>query len=272
MSAANEAVLDRYADAKNRHDVEAILELCHPDCAYRSVGLPGEVRGTEQLRAFYTALFQALPDYRGDFDGRAFTGDTAAVWGRFGGTLEGELQGLPASGQPIEVPVVFMVTFKDGVIAEDVGYFDVRMLAEQAGAPEVDAAALARAADWVRRFGEAWGDPTPERLGDLVHPHTSNLYPFMEEAADRDGVIDFFRVTLATMPDLRLEVLRWGAQDDYVLIEWSASATIGGELRTWQGADRFTLEGDKGIEGRAYYDSHPIREAMAAAAGAPAAA
>jgi steroid delta-isomerase-like uncharacterized protein len=271
VSAANESALDLYAEAKNRHDVDAILELCHPDCAYRSVGLPGEVRGTDQLRAFYTALFGALPDYRGDFDGRAFTGETAAVWGRFGGTLEGELQGLPASGQRIEVPVVFMVTFKDGLIVEDVGYFDVRTLAEQAGAPPVHAAALARAADWVRRFEEAWADPTPDRLADLVHPHTSNVYPFMDEAVDRDGLIEFFRLTFAAMPDLRLEVLRWGAQEDYVLVEWSATATIGGEQRTWQGADRFTLEGDKGIEGRAYYDSHPVREAMAAAR-APAAA
>jgi steroid delta-isomerase-like uncharacterized protein len=267
----NEQVLERYAEAKNAHDVEAILEVCHPECSYESVGLPGVVRGADQLRAFYTALFEALPDYRGDFDGRSFSGDVATVWGRFGGTLEGELQGLPASGRRIEVPVVFLVTFRDGLIASDVGYFDTQTLAEQAGAPPVDAAAQARAADWVRRFGEAWADPTPERLVELVHPHTSNLYPFMDEAADRDGLLDFFRLTFAATPDLRLEVTRWGAQDDYVLVEWSATATIGGERLSWQGADRFTLDGDRGIEGRAYYDSHPLREAMAAA-GAPAAA
>ena len=264
-----EQVLDTYAAAKNAHDIDAALAVCTDDCVYRSVGLPGEVRGKEALSAFYAALFQALPDYRGDFDGRAFEGEsTAVVWGRFGGTLQGEFNGLPASGQRIDVPVTFVVTFRDGLIASDVGYFDVRTFAEQAGAPQADDAHQARAADWVRRFGEAWAAPTPERLAALVHPHTSNLYPFMESAQDRDGLIEFFKTTLTTLPDLELRVTRWAAREDYVLVEWDATATIGGERRQWQGADRFTLEGERGIEGRAYYDSHPIREALTAGVAA----
>lgn len=263
-----EQVLDTYTAAKNAHDIDAALAVCTDDCVYRSVGLPGEVRGKDALRAFYTALFQAIPDYKGEFDGRAINGDTAAVWGRFGGTLEGELNGLPATHNAIDVPVTFVVTFRDGLIASDVGYFDLRTLAEQAGAPKTDDAHQARAADWVRRFGEAWADPTPERLAGLVHPHTSNLYPFMESAQDRDGLIDFFRVTLTTLPDLTLEVTRWAAREDYVLVEWNARATIAGEPRAWQGADRFTLDGDRGIEGRAYYDSHLVREALSAGAAA----
>jgi steroid delta-isomerase-like uncharacterized protein len=262
---SNEQVLDAYAAAKNAHDVDAALAVCTDDCVYRSVGMPGEVRGKEALSAFYTALFASIPDYRGEFDGRAFDGDSAAVWGRFGGTVEGELFGVPVTGGKVEVPVTFLVTFRDGLIASDVGYFDVRTLAEQAGAPPTDDAHQLRAADWVRRFGEAWADPTPERLLTLVHPHTSNLYPFMDAPQDGDGLRQFFETTLATLPDLRLEVTRWAARDDYVLVEWNARATIGGEPREWQGADRFTLDGDRGVEGRAYYDSHIVREAMRAA-------
>lgn len=35
---------------------------------------------------------------------------------------------------------------------------------------------------------------------------------------------------------------------------------------SWQGADRFKLEGERCVEGRAYFDSYPLRQALEAAA------
>jgi steroid delta-isomerase-like uncharacterized protein len=125
--------LERYAAAKNRHDVDAILALCDESCYYESVGIEGRVQGKDALGKFYSALFGALPDYYGDFDGRAVSGDTVVVWGRFGGTMLGEYLGNAPTGRRIEVPVAFVCTFRDGLLTSDTGYFDVRTFSEQAG-------------------------------------------------------------------------------------------------------------------------------------------
>jgi steroid delta-isomerase-like uncharacterized protein len=257
------SVLNAYAIAKNAHDVDAILAVCHPQASYESVGLPGRVEGLDALRAFYTAFFKALPDYRGDFDGEAIAGNTAVVWGRFSGTVEGEFMGLPATGRRIEVPVTFVCTFEHGLLKSDVGYFDAGRRFEQAGVePPTPAAAF------VERFADAWSAPTPERLVALVDCKSTFLYPFMTEPVDRDGLRDYFANALTAMPDLRLEVRRWAAHGDDVLIEWSAGATVGGEQVEWDGADRFSFDGERVVEARSYYDTEPIRAALSAPAAA----
>ena len=51
-----------------------------------------------------------------------------------------------------------------------------------------------------------------------------------------------------------------------MLIEFSASATVDGRPLTWQGADRFTLDGERCISGRSYFDTAPLLAAVASAA------
>lgn len=62
----------------------------------------------------------------------------------------------------------------------------------------------------------------------------------------------------ALVPDFRIRVRRWAGRDDFVLVEWTASATWGGEFVEWGGTDRFTLRGDRAIEGVAYFDTQPL--------------
>lgn len=129
-------VLTRYADAKNRHDLDVILSLCAPDCYYENVPLGNRIQGVDTLRVFYTALFDALPDYFGEFDGTAYNEDSAVVWGRFGGTLSGRFLGLEVeAGRRIAIPVTFVCTFRDGLLVGELGYFDAATLAEQVGLP-----------------------------------------------------------------------------------------------------------------------------------------
>ena len=262
-----EAVLETYAAAKNRHDVDAALACCHDDASYETAGMPGRVAGKPALRAFYSQLFQLLPDYRAEFHGRAIDGDVAVVWGRFGGTV---------GDRRIDLPVTFVCTFRDGLLASDVGYFDWSSFLAQAGPPlrataEAPAGRLAAAAAWVDRFAAFWQAPSPERVPDLVHAHTVSLYPGMAEPTDRDGVVAWFRMTLAMMPDLRLEVLRWAATGDDILIEWRATATLRGARTTWDGVDRFRLAGDKAIEGRVYFDTMRVLGGPPAVLATPAA-
>lgn len=259
-----EQVLDAYAEAKNRHEVQAAVALCHPDGYYEGVGIPGRVQGHEALTAFYTRFFELLPDYHAEFQGRAIAGDTAVVWGRFTGTVSAPLfDGAPIGGR-VDVPVSFVCTFRDGLVYSDTGYLDAATLYRQAGLriPSLDA--YTSAAAFVARFAERWTAPEPERFRDLLHPDTRNLYPGMTEPQGPDEIVDWLKNAVRTFPDLKLGVTRWATDGEAVLIEFDASATVAGRPMTWQGADRFVLEGKRCIEGRSYFDTQPIRLAMEA--------
>jgi steroid delta-isomerase-like uncharacterized protein len=128
---------EAYVDAKSRHDLDAIVDLCTEDSFYESagVGAPPTV-GKEALREYYDAFFASLPDYHAEFDGVAYGEDTAVVWGHFGGTTTDSLLGMPVEpGRELRVPVTFVCTFRDGLLAGDRGYFDLVTICRQSGIP-----------------------------------------------------------------------------------------------------------------------------------------
>ena len=133
-----EQLVQAYAAAKDAHDPDAALAFCHDDCFYESVPLGQRVQGKENLKLFYEALFQAFPDYQAAFDGLASGENSIVVWGIFRGTMCGPCLGIPPTGRSFEVPVVFVVTFRDGLIASDRGFFDLATLCEQLGIPLQD--------------------------------------------------------------------------------------------------------------------------------------
>ena len=141
-----ERALRSYADAKNRHDVDAIVAARSEDCFDLSTPTGLRVEGRDGIRGYFTAFFEAVPDYYGDFDGAAFGDDTAVVWGRFGGTASGSFAGVEIDGsRRLEVPCTFVCTFRDGLLVSDVYYFDAATLAAQAGVP-LDAVRVAEVA------------------------------------------------------------------------------------------------------------------------------
>jgi ketosteroid isomerase-like protein len=126
-----------------------------------------------------------------------------------------------------------------------------------------------RAAAWARLFSEAWAEGNFERLLAVLAPDARVLYPPMPEATDREGLRQFFERAYVRMPDLRFRLVDWAARGDAVFVEWVATATIGDQRLSWEGADRFTF-GDDGqiVEARAYYDPRALLAALQAGAGA----
>lgn len=250
------AVLARYAEAKNRHDVDAALDVCTDDCFYESVALGARVEGREALHAFYTDLFSRLPDYFGRFDGVAYGDDSAVVWGRFGGTAPG--------GRKVEVPVTFVCTFRDGRIASDVGYFDAATLAEQSGVP-LTVLRPSPAGAFAAEFARVWAAPRPEEFPPLLQPDAVTHWPGVGEVRADQYPEPVARI-LELFPDLSLEVVDHAATADGVMIAWRASATVGGEAREWSGVDRFVLRDGRVAGGEITFDTAIVTEALAAAA------
>jgi len=265
-TSANQEALDRYVAAKNRGDVEAALAACTDDYRYESVGMGAPVAGKEAARAFYTALFKSLPDYHGEFDGVVHGDDAIVAWGRFGGTLAEDLVGIPVErGRRLSVPVSFVCTFRDGLLATDTGYFDVATLASQAGVP------LGRLRPspgdvFAARFAEFWSDPDLDRIHEYVAHDMVATFPTADEpTVGVDAYRAQLQAGLTLAPDLRLAVLDHLADGDRVAIDWRATCTIGGEPVAFEGTDRFRIRDGLAAEARVVYDTRPLVEAAAAA-------
>jgi len=116
-----------------------------------------------------------------------------------------------------------------------------------------------RAADFVRRFVEFWQAPAVERLDTVLAPDARLSAPLVSTTSGLAAGKRTFAELFALIPDITVEVHRWGATSDGVLIEFTVGGTAGGAPVSWQSVDRFVL-GEDGLatERFTYFDSLPL--------------
>ena len=115
---------------------------------------------------------------------------------------------------------------------------------------------------FVQRFTELWAAPQPDDYATLWHADGTLLHPGMAAPIGADEIPGYVERLLAALPDITLTPKSWAAQGAVVLIEWTITATFRDRKVSWDGADRFTLRGDRAVEGVAYFDTLPIWRAI----------
>ena len=115
---------------------------------------------------------------------------------------------------------------------------------------------------FVDRFTMLWDRPEPDAYASLWHDDGTLLHPGMEAPIPASEIPDYVRRLTKALPDIRLTPLTWAGRGDDVLIEWEITATFKGRAFSWRGADRFTLRGERAVEGIAYFDTFPIWAAV----------
>jgi len=107
------ALLDRFADAWNRHDLEALMSMMTDDCVFQaSAGSDVDGQRSEgplAVRAAYAAVFAAFPDAHWA-DARHFIAGSRAV-------SEWTFTGTHTDGTRVEVTGCDLFTLRDGRIA-----------------------------------------------------------------------------------------------------------------------------------------------------------
>jgi steroid delta-isomerase-like uncharacterized protein len=132
------AVAGRMLEAWNAHDVEAILELVHPDIVWTDPTVPEPVHGKEAMRKELRNNFTAFPDFHVASDEFQLYVDTpsqtaASTW-TFTGTMTGPLDiGVPATGRAVRMRGADQVRYRDGLISEYTQFYDSYDLMEQMG-------------------------------------------------------------------------------------------------------------------------------------------
>ena len=104
--------LAEFADAWNRHDIEALMSFMHDDCQFHAVAGPDLLGrsfvGRAQVREGFQLAWQTFPDAAW-LDGDCFVCGDRAV-------LESTFKGTKADGTRIEARMVDVLTFRDGKI------------------------------------------------------------------------------------------------------------------------------------------------------------
>ena len=105
-------LLDRFADAWNRHDLGALMSMMTDDCVFEASAGPQvngqRSQGPEAVRAAFAAVFEAFPDARWT-NPRHFIAGTRAV-------SEWTFIGTHKDGKRVEVNGCDLFTLPDGKI------------------------------------------------------------------------------------------------------------------------------------------------------------
>ena len=92
-----------------------------------------DCHGTAEIRDYFEAIFEAIPDLAVEMLAIVEQGDEVFVRWRLSGTQQGRLQGLEGTGRRIRLDGVDHFTFRDGRIASNFVIFDQTQWGRQIG-------------------------------------------------------------------------------------------------------------------------------------------
>jgi len=128
-----QALVEGYARAKCRADVDGALAFCHPDFRLETVSFDLASRDRVETAAHLHAFFQVFPDYHASLDELTFSGRAVGCWGTVRMTMRGDLLGVPASGRTATLPFFSAFAIADGLLTEERFFFDLATLCDQLG-------------------------------------------------------------------------------------------------------------------------------------------
>jgi len=132
----------------------------------------------------------------------------------------------------------------------------------------METTSLDRAAEFVEFFADGWriGATQPERFfahfGGRLTAAAVMIQPLSRVFRGPQGLRALFGPLFGVMPDLRGEVVRWGATEDGVLIELALRGTLRGRPVEWTTVDRIILREGVIAERRSYFDPLPLLRAL----------
>lgn len=128
-----EDVATRYFAAVTARDVEGML-TCWAPGGRENIRGQMDGRAPEDVRAFFTNLFDAVPDFLLEVESMTADDDRVAVRWRARGTfVRGEVGGYAAHGGPIALEGIDELQVRDGLIVENNAFPDNIAFARQLG-------------------------------------------------------------------------------------------------------------------------------------------
>lgn len=137
MSDKTEELARKLYKAFNDHDLDATVELTHPDATLSYVGSDEVLHGKDVLKQDTERWLGAFPDGKVTIDNIVTSGTTAVVeltgHGTHTGTLVGPAGSVPATGKSVTMPFCEVLEFRDDKVIAFRSYFDSGLLMTQLG-------------------------------------------------------------------------------------------------------------------------------------------
>jgi ketosteroid isomerase-like protein len=110
-------------------------------------------------------------------------------------------------------------------------------------------------AAFVRRFAEAWAEPTVDGIVALTHPDATFTQPLTVTVRGHAAVANMLDELLSTFPDLRGELVSWApVDDDTVFVELRMRGTFGRRQVDWVTVDKIELRDGLIVSRTAHFD------------------
>ena len=132
----NKAVVRRYfEEAWNKQNLDVVDEIIAPDLLDHEVDGSEQKSGPEDVKSYLAGYYlKALPDVDITVEFQIAEGDMVLTYVTVRGTHQGELLGVPATGNPIEVTGMSVDRIERGKIVEGWVSWDQLGLLKQLGA------------------------------------------------------------------------------------------------------------------------------------------
>lgn len=115
----NKALVNAFAEAGNKSDLEAFDRLLAPDFVRHCEATPDvTVTTCEDFKEFYRETALTFPDQQMILTTLVAEGDRVAFWGKFSGTQSGPMGPFPPTGKRMESDCAGIFRIEDGRIAE----------------------------------------------------------------------------------------------------------------------------------------------------------
>ena len=129
-----EALVARCQEAFDQHDAVALADEHSATCVMDSLTAGAEVKGREAVANIYKAWFQGFPDLVVAPEELLVDGAWFARRYTLTGTDTGGFLGLPATGKPFRLQMVWVCETRDGQIVHSRPVYDFSGLLIQIGA------------------------------------------------------------------------------------------------------------------------------------------
>jgi len=126
------ATVRRLYDLLSAGDVDRFGELLADDFVEHEE-TPGLAPTKEGVKAFFRMYLAAFPDLRMEPEDVLVSGDKAVARVRATGTNQGEFMGIPATGRSVDVQLIDIFRFGDGLVREHWGVIDALAMMQQLG-------------------------------------------------------------------------------------------------------------------------------------------
>ena len=129
----NKAVVRRLLDVWEQGNIDLIDELVAPDYVNHNPATPEQPTGPEGLKGAVTMFRSAIPDLKMVVEDMIAEGDKVVLRYTLEGTNEGELFGIPSTGQQLSIKSITVERVSDGRIRDHWRVTDTLDMMQQLG-------------------------------------------------------------------------------------------------------------------------------------------